>query len=181
MPSRTYQYQLVYSFYTHALFGILIEPYVVQRLENGHLSLTYQKIGSANITDFYPEVSNHDKKLLQILDKLSNLQIAKILSIHPNQLEIQLAKISKATDLKSKSLFELVKQKLSQTKAMFVSSLTGGELLFEMTKDGNPAGVPIVFDENCKVSLAYVFTEDSFSIQPKFSITSWNKLMTLNF
>jgi len=174
MPSKKYQF--VFSFFSHPLFGMLIESFVVQKLENGHLSLTYQKVSEANILDFYPEVSKHERKLLQILDKLSNLQIAKLIGTHPNQLETQLQKISKATDLKNKTLFEHVKQKLSQSKSAFVMSLDGNELLFEMSKDGNPAASPVMLDQNATISWVYEFEDEGFYFQPKFSAKELNGL-----
>lgn len=170
------EYQLVFTFFNHPLFGILVEPFVVQRLENGHFSLTYQKVSEANIVDFYPEVNSYERKLIQILDKLSNLQIAKILSIHPNQLEAHLLKISSAQDPKNRALYEHLRQNLSKTKSLFVNSLTGNEFLYEMGKDGNPAASPIVFDPKGEVSLEYEFEENSFFIKPRFSNQELNGL-----
>ena len=174
MPQK--EYQLVFSFYTHSLFGILIEAFVVQKLDNGFLSLTYQKVSEANIKDFYPNVSKQEIKLLQILEKLSNLQMAKILAVHPNLLEAQLAKISKANDLKNKTIYELLRQKLSLAKSTFVANLSGQELLFEMSKDGNPAAIPITFDPNATVILSYLFEKETFTIQPRFSSNELNGL-----
>ena len=149
---------------------------MVQRLDNGQLSLTYQKVSEANILDFYPEVTKHERKLLQILDKLSNLQIAKFLGVHPNMLEAQLVKISKAIDLKNKTLFEQVKLKLSAVKAGFVANLDGSEQLFEKSKNGNPAFAPIIFDPKGSMSLVYEFEEEGFYIQPRFSSKELNGL-----
>jgi len=174
MPEK--EYQLVFSFFPHSLFGILIEPYVVQKLDNGHLSLTYQKVSEANITDFYPTVSNHERKLLQFLEKLSNLQMARILSVHPNLLEAQLSKISKASDQKLKALYEHLRQRLSLAKSTFISNLTGEEYLFEMGKDGNPAASPVTYEPKGTVILSYLFEDETFTIQPRFSSNELNGL-----
>jgi SNF2 family DNA or RNA helicase len=54
--------------------------------------------------------------------------------------------------------------------------LNGDEFLFELGKDGNPAFSPIQYEPDGKVILSYLFEEDSFTIQPKFSSNELNGL-----
>nr|HPI12188.1 hypothetical protein [Catalimonadaceae bacterium] len=95
------QFELVFSLYSHPFFGVLFEPYLVQLLENGNRSLSFQKVAEANVDDFYPQVNAHEKKLINILQRLSNQQLAKEFKVLPVNLEAQIQKLSEAKDLKS--------------------------------------------------------------------------------
>jgi SNF2 family DNA or RNA helicase len=166
------QFELVFSLYSHPSFGVLIEPFLVQLLENGNRSLSFQKVAEANVDDFYPQVSSHEKKLIGILQRLSNQQLAKDFKVLPVHLETQIQKLSDAKDLKSKHLLEHVKGRLSIAKEEFFAALDGTERLFETGKDGYPAGQPLKYRLSTTLKLEYLFTETGLEVRPVFSDSS---------
>ncbi len=170
------KYQLVFSLYSHPILGILAEPYVVKLLENGSLSLTYQKVSLANAAEYYPGLHEHDRKLIGHLENFNNSRQAAWINAEPKQFESALLKISKATDIKNKSLFEHLKRKISEFKSLFFNDLNGSELIFEISKDGYPATTKIRYRPEVKVKMHYRFHEDSLELRPRFSDDALNGL-----
>ena len=165
-------FDLVFSFYSHPHFGILAEPFLIQLLDNGSHSLTYQKVGEANVEAFLPEVSPHEVKLISILRKLSNQHLTKELKVLPIQLEEQLRKLSVAKDNKGKLLFEQLKEKISRIKEDFFKALDGSEGLFESGKDGYPAFRKLEFRPETELKMRYTFSEEGIKVEPVFSVPS---------
>jgi len=163
------RFELVFSLFSHPVFGVFIEPFLVQLLENGGMSLTFQKVASANVEDFFPQVTAHQKKLITICQRLSNQQLAKEFNVIPVHLETQIQKVSEAKDTKSKSLMEHIRGRLSKAKEEFFALINGSELLYETRKDGYPAGVKISYNPDVTFKLEYFFKEDSLTIRPFFS------------
>ncbi len=166
------QFELVFSLYSHPYFGVLFEPYLVQLLENGNRSLSFQKVAEANVDDFYPQVNAHEKKLINILQRLSNQQLAKEFKVLPVNLETQIQKLSEAKDLKSKTLLEHVRTRLSDAKEEFFRLLNGTEKLFEMGKDGYPALSQLTFHPSTSLKLEYTFHPEGIDVKPLFSDSS---------
>jgi hypothetical protein len=149
----------------------MAEPYLIPLLENGSLSLSFQKVGEANVEAFFPEVRPHEVKLISILRKLSNQQLTRELKIQPVQLEDQLRKLSEAKDAKGKLLFEQLKNKISRVKEDFFHALDGSELLFEAGKDGYPAFRQLEFRPDLALKMRYIFSEEGIIVEPVFSLT----------
>ncbi|HOY97353.1 MAG TPA: hypothetical protein PK509_16540, partial [Catalimonadaceae bacterium] len=166
------QFELVFSLYSHPFFGVLFEPYLVQLLENGNRSLSFQKVAEANVDDFYPQVNAHEKKLINILQRLSNQQLAKEFKVLPVNLEAQIQKLSEAKDLKSRTLLEHVRNRLSEAKEEFFRLLNGTEKLFEMGKDGYPALSQLTFHPSTSLKLEYTFHPEGIDVKPLFSDSS---------
>jgi len=166
------EFELIFSLYSHPFFGVFFEPYLVQLLDNGNRSLSYQKVAEANVADFYPQVSAHEKKLIKILQRLSNQQLAKEFGVLPVKLEAHIQKLSDAKDVKNKNLFEHVCTRLSEAKEEFFRILNGTEKLFEMGKDGYPALSQITFHPATSLKLEYTFHPEGIDVKPLFSDTS---------
>ena len=162
-------YELVFSLYSHPHFGILAEPYLVQLLENGSLSLTFQKVGEANVEAFFPEVSQHQIRLISILRRLSNQHLAKELKVLPVNLEDQIRKLSEAKDKKNIQLFEVLKGKLSTAKEEFFKAIDGTERIFEAGKDGYPAFRELNFRPEVLLRMRYNFSETGIQVDPIFN------------
>jgi SNF2 family DNA or RNA helicase len=159
-------FKLVFSLFAHPVLGVLPEPYLVRLLDNGNLSLSYQKVAEENIADFLPEVSKHELALIQVLQKMSQSQLGKILKVNPSQVEAQLLKLSEGKDVRSRPLFELALQKCSEVKLKFFSLLNGSEALFETSRDGYPAGKALKYKPELEVKLIYQFHSEGISISP---------------
>jgi SNF2 family DNA or RNA helicase len=168
MPPKPKKFELVFSFYTHPLFGMLAEPFLVQLLENGQLSLTYQKVAEVNAEAFLPDVSRHQVKLISILRRLSNQFLAKELQTPTAQLETQLKKLSEAKDEKGRKLFEYLKGKIQSAKEEFFQAIDGSEKLFESGKDGYPAHKPLEFLPAVKLQMRYFFSPEGIHAEPCF-------------
>jgi hypothetical protein len=164
------KFNLVFSFYAHHHFGLMAEPYLIPLLENGNLSLSFQKVGEANVEAFLPEVLPHEVKLISILRKLSNQHLTKELKVQPVQLEDQLRKLSEAKDAKSKLLFEQLKGKITKVKEDFFKALDGSELLFEAGKDGYPAFRKLEFCPTAELKMRYSFSDEGIKVEPVFSL-----------
>jgi hypothetical protein len=164
------KFNLVFSFYAHPHFGLMAEPYLIPLLENGNHSLSFQKVGEANVEAFHPEVSAHEVKLISILRKLSNQHLTKELKIQPVQLEDQLRKLSEGKDAKTRQLFEHLKEKITKIKQEFFKALDGTELLFEAGKDGYPAFRKLEFCPGAELKMRYTFSEEGIRVEPVFNM-----------
>lgn len=162
------KFELVFSFYPHPLFGILAEPYLVQLLENGQLSLSYQKVAEVNVKAFLPDIPAHFIKLISILQKLSNQQLARDLKLPTAQLESHLQKLSTARDEKGKLLFENLRSKIFRAKEDFIHHLNGTERLFESGKDGYPAARELKFHPEVVLRMRYQFLDGGIIASPFF-------------
>jgi SNF2 family DNA or RNA helicase len=162
-------FQLVFSLYSHPLFGILVEPYLVQKLANGSLSLSFQRVAIANLQSFLPDASEHEMSLVKLLQSYSNIHIAKELKVKVGQLDAALLKTSLAKDLKTKALFEHFKQNMTQTKSRFFQALDGSEALFETGSDGYPAARSIEIRKDVSVVFNYNFGPEKLQVKPVFS------------
>ena len=143
----------------------MIEPFLVQELPNGSLSLTYQKVGEANVLDFYPLATAHERNLIKILQQFSSIKMARELKIPAAGIDAHLIKLYQAADPKSKALFSHLKDKASQVKMLFFNNIDGSELLFEMRKDGYPAAVPIYYRSDVRLWLHYQFSSEGIAIR----------------
>lgn len=153
----------------------MIESYVVQKLENGNLSLSYQKVGEANASYFVPDVGAHEIQLLRILHSYNTTHWAKELKVPVSQLEIQLQKIFKSQDAKSKLLSENMLLRFSQVKAKFFKALNGSETLFETGSDGYPAFRQLTISHRTNLHFSYFFSENGLTISPTIDGTSIGK------
>lgn len=167
-------YELIFSFSQHPVFGVFPEAYLITKLENGSLSLTFQKIGEANVSDFISDISPAVKKILKNLERLNYTYLSRIVQVPPKQFEEHYAKLQKATDTKSKALLEHLKDKISDIKIQFFKLLSPQQQLFETNKDGYPAGRKLNFDPDVKVFFNYDFQGSLFYLQPEFSRTDLN-------
>lgn len=160
------KYQLVFSLVSHPILGVMIEPYVVQELTNGRLSLTYQKVGKANANSFIPDLGPHENQLFAILQSYGPTHWAKELQIPLNQAETHLVKIAQATDLKNKLKIEAIRRQLAQTKKRFFSSLDGSENLYETGTDGYPAFRKLVLKSKSPIIFQYLFGDEGLVVRP---------------
>lgn len=144
----------------------MIESFVVQKLENGNLSLSFQKVGEANASYFVPDVGAHEIQLLQILHSYNPTHWAKELKVPVSQLEIQLQKIFKAQDVKSKLLTENMLKRFSQVKSKFFKALNGSENLYETGTDGYPAFRKLTIKHQTNLQFSYFFSENGLIISP---------------
>ena len=168
------QFQLVYSLFSHPVLGILIEPFLIQKLENGGLSLRYQKVSNHNIKDFYPEVSAHELKLISILDHISNQGMAKRINSGISTLEASLQKISHASDTKNKALFQFLRDKITEVKNEFFAELSADDLVFETSRDGYPAHLPLQYRPEVIFQFQFDFQKDVLVVKPEFSAKDLN-------
>lgn len=167
-------YELIFSFSQHPVLGVFPEAYLITKLDNGSLSLTFQKIGEANASDFIPDISSVDKKILKGLERLNYTFLARIIQIPPKQFEEHFTKLQKATDLKSKALLEHLKSKISDVKLQFFNQINAHHRLFEMSKDGYPAGRELCFDPLTHLYFSYDFQGQFFYLQPELSKSGLN-------
>ncbi len=71
------KFKVVYSLYEHEFLGCLFSSHVVQELDNGSLSLTYQALMPENMSQFNHMLDNEDRALVKHLDKLTSDEIVK--------------------------------------------------------------------------------------------------------
>lgn len=152
----------------------MVEPFLVQKLANGSLSLSFQRVAESNLKAFQPDASAHEMALVKILHSFTNIHIAKELKVQVGQLDAAILKLSLAKDAKNKALFELFKQKSSQVKAKFFQSLTGEENLFEAGSDGYPAAKSITHNQKVTIRFKYQFAGESLMVRPVFSDSKIN-------
>lgn len=73
----TQPFQLIYSLGEHPYLGFIIEPHIVQLNQNGSLSLTFKRVFSTTVKDFYPNIEASDLELIKLLDEIEQTNLIK--------------------------------------------------------------------------------------------------------
>jgi len=124
-------YTLVYSLCQHEFLGYLIEPHIVQLNPNGEFSLTYQRIFSNTATEYRSALTDHDIKLIKLLDELEQSELIKKMYKKPIRPREFFSKIF------DKKLFDYIRPKIDK-KLSSILNLLSGKPLYLMSKEGWP-------------------------------------------
>lgn len=134
-------FQLIYSLFQHEYLGYLLESYIIQLDDNGQLTLAYQNISAKNAKEFDAGLNEIDYQLIELIDNIQQDVVAKKFS--PRKMTVQ-EFFFKIYDKEKgdKNLQEQIDNYIESHKSK-IFSLLEGKQLYEMSKDGYPAGQPI--------------------------------------
>ena len=157
--STSKPFQIVYSIYSHEYLGYLIESFVVQKNENGKLTLQNQNISSANAFEFKSGLDDTDFKLIKLMDKIQQdciIQKFNNSRVKPAVFFNKVYKSENPDKILQQSIQEYIEDKKSD-----IFNLMKGKQLYEMGADGNPAWNQIEVLENKATVLFHFMRNDS--------------------
>lgn len=128
-------HQLVYSLSYEEGFGYLINGFIFQLGEGGHLTLQHQRVNPTNLVDF-PEFDNeHNREILTIIEELSSSAMAKRFSKKPIKPNEFIKKFCTPENLE-KYIQPYIEIRISK-----IFDLLKGQKIYQRLRD-NPAEIP---------------------------------------
>ena len=147
-------FRIIYSLYEHEYLGYLFEAYAVQLDQQNRLTLKHQHVSAKNMREFASRMNDVDFKLIELLDKLHQDNVAKRFSDKRLKTEEFFLKIfhkEKGDETLKTLIEEFVENRMTE-----VLDLLGTKLVFEMGKDGEPTWRKIDIEEE-KASVLFHF------------------------
>lgn len=135
---NTMPFLLVYSVIEHPYFGHVIEPHVVQINSLGHLTLSHQKLFSANFEYYKKGIDDTDKKLVKILEELDQEKIVKRFYKKSAIRPAEYFKKHFDEEVHKKLIRPFIEKKLAEA-----IPLMKNKPVYIMGKDGNPASIEL--------------------------------------
>ncbi len=135
--STSKPFQIVYSIYYHEYLGYLIESFVVQKNENGKLTLQNQNISYANAFEFGSDLDEIDYKLIKLMDNIQQDSIIQRFNKSRVKPAIFFSKVYKSEN--PDKILQNAIQDYIEDKKSSIFRLMKGKMLYEMGIDGNPA------------------------------------------
>lgn len=157
--STSRPFQIIYSIFQHEFLGYLIESFVVQKDQNGKLTLQNQNISSANAAEFSFGLDNNDYKLIGLIDSIQQeVILRKFNNTHLKPADF-FFKIYKSEN-PDKDLQTQISDYLEEKKAK-IFELMAGKMLFEMGSDGEPTWKKIeVLEERASILFHFIRNEE---------------------
>lgn len=128
-------YRIIYALYHHEYFEYLMGAYIVQLLEDGVYSFTYQRISPENWDKFSHHIDDNDKKLIQFCNEL---QLGSLVKRFGGELKKQEDFFLKKFAAPNSVIPELAR-KFIQKQLIGIFPLLKNKEVFEMGNDGYPA------------------------------------------
>lgn len=125
--------RIVYSLYQHEYLGCLFEPHIVQLSNNGDLSLTHQKLYSHTATEFAEFLDETDYKLIRLMDECDQEYIIKKYHKSPVRPNVFFPAHY------DERMHSIIRPNIERRMAEALSLMDEKDV-FEMGKEGNPAG-----------------------------------------
>lgn len=145
----------VYSVVKHQYLGLIIEPFLVEKMQNGKFSLTNQKLVFANAGLYKDILNENDFQAIKILDEISAENITKKFyrkeKLRPKEF------FEKKCDDK---LFELTIRPYIERRLTEALKFINKENLYLSSESRNPTDKKLkVFDENINVLFHFIRNE----------------------
>ena len=153
-------FQLIYSLYQHEYLGYLFESFVIQLDEKGRLTLQHQNISSKNASEFGTGLDKADYELIKLMDLMQ--QEAIVLRFYKKKVkpaEFFFKVFDKDTG--DKLLQDTINHFLEGKRARILELLSG-KMIFEMSRNGEPAWRKVEFmTEKAKVLFHFRRNDDN--------------------
>ncbi len=134
-------FKLVYSLFEHEVLGYLFESFVIQLNDKGNLTFTHQNISAKNATEFSKELDETDYELIKLMDSMQQDAVIKHFSEKRIKPAVFFDKIFNK-EKGDKTLQHEINVYLEKRRAKILHLLQGKNL-YEMSRDGEPAGTKI--------------------------------------
>lgn len=125
---------LVYSIQEHLHFGYVIEPHVVQINSLGNLTLSHQRLFSANFSYYEKGIDEIDKQLVLLLEEMDQEKIVKRFHSKGTIRPAEFFKKHFNEDIQKKLIRPFIENRLTEALPLLVD-----KPVYLMGKDGNPA------------------------------------------
>ena len=159
--STAQPFQLIYSLFQHEYLGYLFESFVVQLDEKGRLTFQHQNISAKNAKEFGSGLTEKDYQIIKQIDEMQ--QEAIVLKFYKKKvkpIDFFLKVYHKETG--DKVLQDTIQVYLESRRAQILSLFDQNHMLFEMGKDGEPAGKQIHYQpEKATVLFHFRRNEDN--------------------
>ena len=153
--STTHPFQLIYSLYQHEYLGYLFESFVVQLDEKGRFTFQNQNISAKNAKEFASGLSEKDYEIIKLMDEIQ--QEAVVLKFYKKKvkpIDFFLKVYNKESG--DQALQEAIAIYLESRRVQILGQFDEGHQIFEMGKDGDPAGKQIHYQPE-KASVLFHF------------------------
>lgn len=151
---NTQPFQLIYSVLEHQHLGYVLEPHVVQINSLGHLTLSHQKLFSANFEYYAAGIDETDRKAVLILEEIEQERIVKKYYTKSSIRPAEFFKKHFNEELYKKFIRPFIEKKLAEA-----IPLLQNKPIYVMGKDGNPASQNVRIADQ-KASVLFHFRRD---------------------
>jgi len=124
----------VYSIQEHVHFGYVIEPHVVQINSLGNLTLSHQRLFSANFSYYENGIDEVDQQLVRLLEEMDQEKIVKRFHSKATIRPAEFFKKHFNEDIQKKLIRPFIEKSLTEALPLLKD-----KPIYLMGKDGNPA------------------------------------------
>ncbi len=151
--------QLIYSFYKHPTYGLSLEAFIVDLLDNKAFSYQYKRINYEMISDYGYPFTENDVKIIKKIEDLSLKNIEKHFNPKKVKLEVFLEKLSK-----DKEQLKIVSGYFDKRVAYCLAHLKGQKVYWKNRNSDHPGMIPLnVLETPAKLTYFFSKTEDGIS------------------
>jgi len=145
---------LVYSIQEHVHFGYVIEPHLVQINSLGNLTLSHQRLFSANFSYYENGIDEIDKQLVLLLEEMDQEKIVKRFHSKGTIRPAEFFKKHFNEDIQKKLIRPFIEKRLTEAFPLLKE-----KPIYLMGKDGNPASQKVVMAPE-RASVLFHFRRD---------------------
>lgn len=158
--STSEPFDIVYSLFQHEYLGYLFESFVVQLDEKGELTFLSQNISTRNAQEFSAKLDERDFELISLIDSMQQENVVKFFEKRRMKPEEFFTKHYQKGNI-NQALATEVDKYLEKRRAKILN-LIQGKLLYEMSRDGEPAGKKLdILEEKASILFHFRRNEDN--------------------
>jgi len=136
--STSLPFKLIYSVFEHELLGYLFGSYVIQLNHHREFTLSHQHISYKNAPEFSSELDKVDYSIIKLVDAIQKDHVMRIFD-EKNQKPDEFFSNVYNKENGNEALQEQIEDYLEEKRGQILKLLKG-KWLFEMGRDGEPAG-----------------------------------------
>jgi hypothetical protein len=165
--------QLIFSFFKHPTYGLNLEAYLVDLLDNKAFSYQYKRINFEMISNYGYPFTENEVKIIKKIEDLSPKNIEKHFNPKKVKLEIFQEKLSK-----DKELLKLVVAYFDKRVAYCLAHLKGQKIYWKNRISDHPGMIALNVLET-PANLTYFFSKTEDGISYKLEMRYNDQLISL--
>jgi SNF2 family DNA or RNA helicase len=165
--------QLIFSFFRHPAYGLSLEAYLVDLLDNGSFSYQYKRINYELISNYDYSFTENETKILKKIEDLSQKNIDKHFNPKKLKLEVFQEKLSK-----DKDQWRLLSSYFDKRVAYCLAHLKGKKAYWKDRISDHPSMIALNVLEN-PAQLIYFFSKTENGISYKLEMRYNGKQISL--
>lgn len=151
--------QLIFSFFKHPTYGLSLEAFIVDLLDNNAFSYQYKRINYEMINDYEYPFTDNEVKIIKKIEDLSLKNIEKHFNPKKVKLEVFQEKLSK-----DKEQLKIVSAYFDKRVAYCLAHLKGQRVYWKNRNSDHPGMIPLnVLETPAKLTYFFSKTEDGIS------------------